>query len=147
VLPKAWLDYASLRKINPEIVMYRCRPSPPTGMERMPGLRIDLEQASGLPSQSGAPDGPPTMNHIAYGDPIGGLNAAAALLVAIFHKRRTNQGQHIDISQVECMLPMVAAMADRAIGQWDGRARDQAAGIHLACRTAAFPVAVTTPGS
>jgi crotonobetainyl-CoA:carnitine CoA-transferase CaiB-like acyl-CoA transferase len=48
------------------------------------------------------------MNHIAYGDPIGGLNAAAALLVAIFHKNRTNQGQHIDISQVECMLPMVA---------------------------------------
>jgi crotonobetainyl-CoA:carnitine CoA-transferase CaiB-like acyl-CoA transferase len=49
------------------------------------------------------------MNHIAYGDPIGGLNAAAAMLLAIFHCRRTGEGQHIDISQVECMLPHVAS--------------------------------------
>jgi crotonobetainyl-CoA:carnitine CoA-transferase CaiB-like acyl-CoA transferase len=67
-----------------------------------------LEQASGLPTVVGDPDGPPTLSHYAYGDPIGGLNATAALLIGLLHRRRTGEGQHIDISQVECMLPMVA---------------------------------------
>jgi crotonobetainyl-CoA:carnitine CoA-transferase CaiB-like acyl-CoA transferase len=39
---------------------------------------------------------------------IGGLNATATLLIALLHRRRTGEGQHIDNSQVECMLPMVA---------------------------------------
>src|SRR3974390_278694 len=67
-----------------------------------------LEQASGLPSVSGHPDGPPAMNHIAYGDPVGGLHATAALVIALWHKRRTGEGQRIDLSQVECMFSMVA---------------------------------------
>ena len=109
VLPKLGLDYASLRKINPEIVMVSMPAFAADGeWSECRAYGSTLEQASGLPTQSGHPDGPPAMNHIAYGDPIGGLNAAAALLVAIFHKRHTGQGQHIDISQVECMLPMVA---------------------------------------
>ena len=109
VLPKLGLDYASLRKINPEIVMVSMPAFAADGAwSECRAYGSTLEQASGLPSMSGHPDGPPAMNHIAYGDPIGGLNAAAALLVAIFHRRQSGQGQHIDISQVECMLPMVA---------------------------------------
>ncbi|HWX49210.1 MAG TPA: hypothetical protein VNZ61_14235 [Roseomonas sp.] len=38
---------------------------------------MTLEHASGLPTVSGAADWPPTTNQLAYGDPIGGLNAAA----------------------------------------------------------------------
>jgi crotonobetainyl-CoA:carnitine CoA-transferase CaiB-like acyl-CoA transferase len=109
VLPKLGLDYASLRKINPGIVMVSMPAFAADGeWSECRAYGSTLEQASGLPSVSGHPNGPPAMNHIAHGDPIGGLNAAAALLVAILHKRRTGEGQHIDISQVECMLPLVA---------------------------------------
>lgn len=48
------------------------------------------------------------MNQTAYGDPVGGFNAAAALMVALLHKQATGRGQNIDLSQVECMLPLVA---------------------------------------
>jgi crotonobetainyl-CoA:carnitine CoA-transferase CaiB-like acyl-CoA transferase len=48
------------------------------------------------------------MLHTALGDPVGGLNAAAALLVGFMHQRATGEGQHIDLSQVQCMLPLVA---------------------------------------
>jgi crotonobetainyl-CoA:carnitine CoA-transferase CaiB-like acyl-CoA transferase len=48
------------------------------------------------------------MLHAAIGDPIGGLNGAAALLLGFMQQRNTGEGQHIDLSQVECMLPMVA---------------------------------------
>ena len=67
-----------------------------------------LEHASGLPTLTGWPDDPPTMNHIAYGDPIGGLSACPALLTALLHRQRTGEGQYIDLSQVECLFPLAA---------------------------------------
>ena len=67
-----------------------------------------LEQASGLPTLVGQASWPPTSGHVAFGDPIGGLNATAALLIGLDYKRRTGIGQHIDISQVECMLSLAA---------------------------------------
>jgi len=39
--------------------------------------------------------------HVAYGDACGGMNAGAALLVGLFHRKKTGKGQRIDISQVE----------------------------------------------
>jgi crotonobetainyl-CoA:carnitine CoA-transferase CaiB-like acyl-CoA transferase len=109
VLPKLGLDYPSLREVNPGIVMVSMPAFAADGEWReCRAYGSTLEQASGLPSVTGEPSGPPSMNHIAYGDPIGGLNAAAAMLLAVFHRRRTGEGQHIDISQVECMLPHVA---------------------------------------
>jgi crotonobetainyl-CoA:carnitine CoA-transferase CaiB-like acyl-CoA transferase len=59
------------------------------------------------------------MNQTAYGDPVGGLNAAAALMVALLHQQRTGEGQNIDLSQVECMLPLVtpALIEQSATGQ------------------------------
>ena len=127
VLPKLGLDYSSLREVNPGIVMVSMPAFAADGEWReCRAYGSTLEQASGLPSVTGEPSGPPTMNHIAYGDPIGGLNAAAAMLLAIFHRRRTGEGQHIDISQVECMLPhvapwIIAQSAGQAPVRWGGR--------------------------
>jgi len=77
-----------------------------------------LEHASGLPTVSGAADGPPLTNQLAYGDPVGGMNATAALLVALLHRKSTGEGQHIDLAQVECMFPLVAPwiIAQSALG-------------------------------
>ena len=64
-----------------------------------------LEQGSGIPSFAGRPEWPPTMAHIAYGDPIGGIYGAASVLTALFHRRRTGEGQWINNTQIEAMLP------------------------------------------
>lgn len=64
-----------------------------------------LEQGSGIPSFAGRPEWPPTMAHIAYGDPIGGIYGAASVLTALFHRRRTGAGQWINNTQIEAMLP------------------------------------------
>jgi crotonobetainyl-CoA:carnitine CoA-transferase CaiB-like acyl-CoA transferase len=48
---------------------------------------------------------PPTMLHVAFGDAIAGLYGTAALLTALFHKKKTGKGQAVDLSQVECLLP------------------------------------------
>jgi crotonobetainyl-CoA:carnitine CoA-transferase CaiB-like acyl-CoA transferase len=107
VLPRLGLDYPALREANPNVVMASMCAFGSTGPWRdCRAYGSTLEHASGLPSTAGRQDDPPMMGHIAYGDATGGLNAAAALLVALLHRRRTGEGQHIDLSQVECMLPM-----------------------------------------
>lgn len=109
VMPRLGLSVDQLHAVNPRLVVVTM---PAFGMSSIwSGARAygsTLEQASGLPSVNGGPDDPPTMLHAALGDPLGGLNAAAALLIGVAHQKRTGQGQHIDLSQVQCMLPLVA---------------------------------------
>ncbi len=109
VMPKLGLAYADLCKVNPDLVVVSM---PAFGADSdwrdVRAYGSTLEQGSGLPSVTGRPDWPPTHNHLAYGDPIGGLNAAAALLIALLHRKRTGRGQYVDLAQVECMFPLVA---------------------------------------
>jgi crotonobetainyl-CoA:carnitine CoA-transferase CaiB-like acyl-CoA transferase len=109
VLRKLGLDYSVLKNVRPGLVMLSM---PAFGSDNAwsacRAYGSTLEQASGLPTITGFPHHPPTMNQTAYGDPVGGFNASAALLVALLHQQRTGEGQNIDLSQVECMLPLVA---------------------------------------
>ena len=109
VLRKLGLDWTVLKQVNPRLVMLSM---PAFGSDNAwsacRGYGSTLEHASGLPTITGFADDPPTMNQTAYGDPIGGFNAAAALMVALLHRQATGMGQNIDLSQVECMLPLVA---------------------------------------
>ncbi len=109
VLPKMGLDYAALRQEKPDLVMV----SMPAFGTRGPwqdarAYGSTLEHASGMPSLAGEEGGPPVTSHVAHGDPVGGYNACAAVLVALLHRQRTGEGQHIDLSQVECMFPLIA---------------------------------------
>ncbi len=109
VLEGFGLSYDAFRAAKPDIVMMSMPAfgvASPWAQTRAYGST--LEHAAGLPMVTGWPDDPPTMNHIAYGDPIGGLSACPALLTALLHRQRTGEGQFIDLSQVECLFPLVA---------------------------------------
>lgn len=109
VLPKLGLAYRDLSTVNPSLVMVSMAAYGASGpWSDCRAYGSTLEQGSGLPAVAGRPDDPPVMNHIAHGDAVGGLNAACALLVALRHRELTGQGQHVDLSQVECMLPFSA---------------------------------------
>src|SRR3954452_22024748 len=109
VMPRLGLDAAAMHKTNPRLVVVTM---PAFGMRgAWSGVRASgstLEQASGLPSVTGREEDPPTMLHAALGDPVGGLNAAAALMLGFMHQKNTGEGQHIDLSAVEAMLPLLA---------------------------------------
>jgi crotonobetainyl-CoA:carnitine CoA-transferase CaiB-like acyl-CoA transferase len=116
VLHKLGVDYSVLEKLRPGLVMLSM---PAFGSNNAwsacRGYGSTLEQACGLPTITGFPDDPPTMDQTAYGDPVGGFNAAAALMVALLHKQATGQDQNIDLSQVEGILPLVApALIERS---------------------------------
>jgi crotonobetainyl-CoA:carnitine CoA-transferase CaiB-like acyl-CoA transferase len=109
VLPKLGLAYRDLCAVNPSLVMVSMAAYGASGpWSDCRAYGSTLEQGSGLPSVSGREGDPPVMNHIAHGDAVGGLNAACALLAALRHREQTGEGQHVDLAQVECMLPFAA---------------------------------------
>ncbi len=70
-----------------------------------------VEQASGLPFVNGQPDDPPTMQHVAYGDPVAGLYGAVAALAGVYGRGATpvpGQSTLIDLGQVECLFQLGA---------------------------------------
>lgn len=109
VLPKLGLQYEALQAVNERLVMLSM---PAFGLgnawSNTRAYGGTLEQASGLPLYTGHPDGPPALTSYAYGDPIGGLNAGAAMLLALLVQKATGRGRHINLSQVEAMLPLAA---------------------------------------
>ena len=107
VMNKLGLSYETLKQVNPEIVMLSL---PAFGAEGpwagYRGYGSTVEHGAGLPHLTGSPDGPPVQTHVAYGDACGGLNAAAALLTALVHRKSTGQGQRLELSQVECIMQL-----------------------------------------
>ncbi|MBP0112271.1 CaiB/BaiF CoA transferase family protein [Bradyrhizobium vignae] len=109
VLSRLGLGYNVLRALNPRLVMMSMSAFGTNSVHReCRAYGSTLEQGSGLPGVIGTADGLPVMTHIALGDPVGGLNGCAAVMVALIHARRTGQGQFIDLAQIECLLPFAA---------------------------------------
>ncbi len=107
VLPQLGLTYDVLKTANPDIILLSMPAFGTTGP--WAGFRAygsTVEHASGLPHLNGRPEDPPTMLHVAYGDAIGGIYGAGCLLTALRHQARTGEGQFMDLSQVEALLPV-----------------------------------------
>jgi crotonobetainyl-CoA:carnitine CoA-transferase CaiB-like acyl-CoA transferase len=109
VLPRLGLGVETMLKINPKLVVVTMPAFGMSGPWRNGrAYGSTLEQASGLPTIQGFEGDPPSMSHVAFGDPIGGLNGATSLLLGLMHQKNTGEGQHIDLAQVQCLLPMAA---------------------------------------
>lgn len=104
------LGYETLAGLRPGIIMVSVSVAGRSG--RMAGYRgygnIAAAQ-SGHAALTGWPGAEPHMPPLAYGDVTAPMFATVAVLAALEHRERTGQGQHLDISQIE---PMVHVIAD-----------------------------------
>jgi crotonobetainyl-CoA:carnitine CoA-transferase CaiB-like acyl-CoA transferase len=103
---RSWgLDYESLRKVNPGIVMISSCLSGQTGPHAgLAGFGTMGAQIAGFGELAGWPDRPPAGPFGAYTDYIAPKFTTAALLAALEHRRVTGEGQYIDVSQAEASL-------------------------------------------
>ena len=109
VLAKLGLGYEDAVRVNPELVMVSMSAfGTGNAWSDTRAYGSTLEQGAGLPSFMGSADDPPTMAHLAYGDPVGGLFGCAAGLSALVGKRRTGSGQYVNVSMIEAMLQFTA---------------------------------------
>ena len=97
------LDWPTLSADRDDLVMLSTSMRGQTGPERgYSGFGGQGAAIAGLFNLVGWPDRPPSGPWGAYTDFISPRYGVAALVAALMHRRRTGQGQHIDLSQVEC---------------------------------------------
>lgn len=108
VMDKLGLGLADQRRLNPTVVSVSMPPFGASGP--LSGLRAygsTVEQASGMPFVNGCEEWDPCMQHVAYGDPVAGLYAAAAALIGLYGRERLGAAQ-IEVCQVECLFQLAA---------------------------------------
>lgn len=102
------MDYESLVKVNPDIIMVRMPGFGLVGPWRdYVGWALNFEQVSGMAAATGHPDGTPC-DLQGPADPIAGVHATIALLSALEHRRRTGEGQLVEIAQIEACAAVAA---------------------------------------
>jgi crotonobetainyl-CoA:carnitine CoA-transferase CaiB-like acyl-CoA transferase len=108
-LAKFGLDYASLSSANPGIVYLSITGFGQEGpYAHRPATDSVCQAMSGLMHVSGEPEGEPTKVGTYASDYTAGLYGALAAVSAIRHRDRTGEGQHIDLSLLDCSVALVA---------------------------------------
>jgi crotonobetainyl-CoA:carnitine CoA-transferase CaiB-like acyl-CoA transferase len=109
-LAKLGLDHDNLTRIKPDIIVAELpafgRQGPMSGYA---ALGPTMEMATGMSAMMGYRNGQPENTGPSYLDPIGGFNAAAAILTALHYRRRTGKGQYIEVPQVEAAMQLIGA--------------------------------------
>ena len=107
-LQRMGLGYDVLRAARPDIIVAEMPAFGNSGpMAGHGGLGPSMEFAAGMGVLVGYGDGAPFPTGPAYLDPVGGYNAAAAVLTALIHRQATGEGQLVEISQVEAAMPLI----------------------------------------
>ncbi len=111
------LEYDTLRQVNPAIIMLSTCLMGQTGpLASFAGFGNLAAAVVGFTHLCGWPDRSPAGPFGAYTDYIAPRFTVAAILAALDHRRRTGEGQWIDLSQAEASLHFLApAVLDYAV--------------------------------
>ncbi len=107
VLEKWGLGYEEQKKIRPDIIYCSMSGFGHSGRDRDHVTWGPTAQAlSGLTFMSGLPGQESAGWGFSYMDHSGGFYGAIAIQMALLHRNRTGEGQHLDLSQVEAGIGM-----------------------------------------
>jgi crotonobetainyl-CoA:carnitine CoA-transferase CaiB-like acyl-CoA transferase len=140
VAKKRNLDYASLKKINPRIIVASVsafgRDSP---YANKTGYDWIAQGFSGVMHMTGPKDGKPHPVGIGIGDSNAGVHAFSAIGYALYYREKTGKGQYLDISMVDALYHM-NEITLQAYGASDGAYVPMRAGEHhpLVCPCGVF---------
>lgn len=108
VTERLGIDYDSLSRINPGLVMTSISGFGQTGPARhLAGYNQIAQAMGGMMSLTGFPDGPPLRTAAIVGDYLASLYAAFGTMVALVHRDRTGRGQWVDASLYESMVAVL----------------------------------------
>jgi crotonobetainyl-CoA:carnitine CoA-transferase CaiB-like acyl-CoA transferase len=108
-LDRLGLGYDALSAVNPRLVMVSTSLLGQTGpRSRFAGFGNLAAALAGFFEITGWPDRPPAGPFTAYTDYVSPRFAAAAMVAAVEHARRTGTGQYLDVSQAEAASHLLA---------------------------------------
>jgi len=112
VMDRLGVGYQALRAINPRLVFCAISGFGATGPDAFKPAYDQIIQ--GLSGEM-AVNGDERLNPLRAGfpvcDTVGGLNAAFAIMAALYHRERTGEGQFIDIALLDSIMPLMGWVA------------------------------------
>jgi crotonobetainyl-CoA:carnitine CoA-transferase CaiB-like acyl-CoA transferase len=108
---KLGVDYETVAAVNPAIVYCSISGYGQDGPFRnRVGHDVNYLSWSGVLDLIGPAEGPPSIPGVQFADIAGGgMNAAIGILLALFARNRTGEGQYIDISMTDAMVGFLPA--------------------------------------
>ncbi|MBN2411946.1 CoA transferase [candidate division KSB1 bacterium] len=112
VMERLGLSYEELEKINPKLIYCAISGFGQTGPDaQKPAYDQIIQGLSGVMDINGDE----TLNPLRCGfpvcDTVGGLNAAFAIMGALYYRERTGEGQFIDVALLDSIMPLMGWVA------------------------------------
>lgn len=108
VMPAWGMDYDSLVKVKPDIICISMSGLGRTGpRSNYVSYGPTLQALAGYTLLMAGQDGAPAGYGYSYADMAAGYTGALAALIALWHRRRTGQGQFVDLSQFEALVSVI----------------------------------------
>ena len=112
VMDRLGLSYEKLAALNPRLVYCAISGFGQTGPDAdKPAYDQIIQGLSGTMAVNGDERLNPLRCGFPVCDTVGGLNAAFAVLAALYHRERTGEGQMIDIALLDSIMPLLGWVA------------------------------------
>src|SRR5687767_3674435 len=117
---RLWIDFASLEKINPRIILASISGFGQDGpYAKRPGFDQIAQGMSGLMSVTGLPGQGPVRTGAAIADLTGGLYAAIGVMVALLEREHSGKGQWVQSSLLQAGISLLDFQAARYLMEGD----------------------------
>jgi crotonobetainyl-CoA:carnitine CoA-transferase CaiB-like acyl-CoA transferase len=112
VMARLGLGYPALAEINPRLVYCGISGFGQSGPDaERPAYDQIIQGLSGAMDVNGDERLHPLRAGFPVCDTVGGLNAAFAILAALYHRERTGEGQMIDVALLDSIMPLMGWVA------------------------------------
>jgi formyl-CoA transferase len=112
VMDRLGIGYPVLKELNPRLIYCAISGFGQTGPDAdKPAYDQIIQGLSGEMAINGDERLNPLRAGFPVCDTVGGLNAAFALMAALFHRERTGEGQCIDIALLDSIMPLMGWVA------------------------------------
>lgn len=112
VMAKLGFSYEKICAINPRIVYCAISGFGQTGPDAFkPAYDQIIQGLSGVMAVNGDERLNPLRAGFPVCDTVGGLNAAFAIMAALYHRERSGEGQFIDIAMLDSIMPLMGWVA------------------------------------
>ena len=113
-MAKLGLSSQVCRERNPKLIYCSISAFGHNGLEewsRRPGYDLILQGMGGIPSITGAIDGPPSKVGASIADVVSGMNAFTGILAALLARHQTGEGQVVDTSMLDGQVGLLTYLA------------------------------------
>ena len=104
------LEYETFKEVNPKIIFVALTGFGQTGPHRnRTAFDVIMQAISGAMSLTGFPDKPPGRSVVSYVDLGTGMLTALGIMIALYHRQQTGQGQMVDTALIDAATSFIAA--------------------------------------